>query len=81
MESTYGNYEYLKTIVKVQEELIKRLKGTCPQVCATCNYRNNELRTDISAQYCEKEYWGSDSGINIGKMKCDEWSKRQVIIE
>jgi len=62
--------ELENTEYKAKLELTKR---AC---CETCKYRNDEDEGEVYEQFCEKCNWGTDSGIKIEKMKCDEWEAR-----
>lgn len=80
-ELTISN-DTLQTVMKVKDELIKRLKDEGKQCCKTCKHYSTSCGGEN--EDCFKKYfWTGEcyscvSGgyVDISKMKCDEWEAR-----
>jgi len=62
--------------IKERAKLIKVIDGLYQMSCETCKHRNDDDHGEVYEQFCEKCNWGTDSGIKIENMKCNEWEAR-----
>lgn len=69
-ELTISN-DTLRTVMKVKDELIKRLKGEGVQVCETCQYFCSDVELS-----CSKGFFENDGRCEPSKLKCNEWKNK-----
>lgn len=63
---------------RTKEKINFKVKETSDEkeCCETCKHRNDDDHGEVYEQFCEKCNWGTDSGIKIENMKCNEWEAR-----